>query len=325
VSFEVFFQRDALQRKVDGELIIPYGVSFLDEALCGIIPGDIVLIGAKTGVGKTQFATQVALNAAQKYKRVHYFALEAEQNEIERRLLHSEMAKAYWLLPSHRRLVNVAGFRYVDWRVGKFSQDPLIQEIEKQAIVRVRQQTTNLSVHYRPNGMTVDEFLSCLEGIQLDCDLLILDHFHYFDWEENNENHAIKTAVKKIRTAALKHRVPILLVAHLRKSDGRLNKTIPEIDDFHGSSDLSKICTSAILIARANLETQSGNSATHFYIAKSRNSGDAAHYVGTVGYNLRTGTYEKPYCLGRSVAGEVKFTNIFPSWAINVQSAPGVP
>lgn len=318
--FEIFKRQHPTLRQVDGELRIPYGVTFLDEALGGVAPGDVVLVGAKTGVGKTQFASHVALNAGAKGKRVHYFALEAEQFEIEARLTFSEIAKAYWLLPSHRRPLG-RPFRYGDWRYGRFADDELICEIEKQAVERVQKKLESVEIHYRPKGMTVTEFLEILGAIQLHCDLLILDHFHYFDWEISNEYNAIRDAVKRIRTAALEHKVPMILIAHLRKSDSRLNRTLPDIDDFHGSGDLTKICTSAILIARGKEQTQSGNAATHFYIAKSRSHGDAAHYVGTVGYNQKTGTYDSPYYLGNNVAGEVQYkTGGYPAWAINVMT-----
>jgi hypothetical protein len=322
--FELFNQKDSLQRQIDGELVTPYGVTFLDEALGGILPGDIVLLGAKTGVGKTQFATQVALNAGTKYRRVHYFALEAEQWEIERRLLHSEMARDFWALPPHRRPFEVGNFRYIDWRLGKYQKNKVLSEIEAACRKKLLSKTQYLEIHYKPQGMTVTEFVEILEGIQLACDLLILDHFHYFDWEDAREYDAIRNAVKRLRTAALKFRVPLLLIAHLRKSDGRLNRTLPDIDDFHGSSDLSKICTAAILIARSKQETITGNAATHFYIAKSRSAGDAVGYVGTVGYNLKTGTYEAPYMLGRNVAGEVEQkAEGFPCWCVNVVSGVG--
>ena len=39
---------------------LSFGVKFLDAALGGILPDDLVLIGAPSGVGKTGFVTNLA-------------------------------------------------------------------------------------------------------------------------------------------------------------------------------------------------------------------------------------------------------------------------
>src|SRR5690348_4241502 len=65
---------------------LSFGVKFLDDALGGIAQKDIVLLGAKTGIGKTTMASIIAESNAEKGRHVHYFALEAEDREIERRI-----------------------------------------------------------------------------------------------------------------------------------------------------------------------------------------------------------------------------------------------
>ncbi len=53
------------------------------------------MLGAKTGIGKTALATITALHNCQQGKRVHYFALEAEEREIERRMKFQIIADLY--------------------------------------------------------------------------------------------------------------------------------------------------------------------------------------------------------------------------------------
>jgi replicative DNA helicase len=77
---------ERLQRTQQGASCLTFGVQFLDEAVGGIYSNDLVLYGAKTGIGKTQLATITAMANAANGKRVHFFALEAEQHEIERRI-----------------------------------------------------------------------------------------------------------------------------------------------------------------------------------------------------------------------------------------------
>ena len=53
---------------------LSFGVPFLDDSLGGIYKNDLILFGAKTGIGKTQLATLVAKKNAGLNKRVHFFA-----------------------------------------------------------------------------------------------------------------------------------------------------------------------------------------------------------------------------------------------------------
>jgi replicative DNA helicase len=55
-----------------------FGVTYLDAALKGICPNDLILIGATSGAGKTELCAQIARINAKLGKRVNYIALEAE-------------------------------------------------------------------------------------------------------------------------------------------------------------------------------------------------------------------------------------------------------
>ena len=92
-------ERVTNERPERAELVgrqLSYGIQFLDDILRGILPHDLILLGASTGAGKTEAAKQIAMHNALLGKRVHYFALEAEPKEIERRV-------KYALLVHHLR------------------------------------------------------------------------------------------------------------------------------------------------------------------------------------------------------------------------------
>ena len=73
-----------------------------------------------------------------------------------------------------------------------------------------------------------------------DCSLVIIDHLHYIDFEEHSENVGVKRNVAKIRTLVNKYRVPTILISHLRKSFRGTDSIVPQIDELHGSSEISK-------------------------------------------------------------------------------------
>ena len=66
---------------------IDTGFSKLDRLLKGLWPGQLCIIGARPGVGKSAFALHLAATAAQSGKRVLLFSLEMTADEIAERLI----------------------------------------------------------------------------------------------------------------------------------------------------------------------------------------------------------------------------------------------
>lgn len=72
------------------ELGVQTGFATLDNLFQGLRPGQMVVIGARPGVGKTSFALSMAYNAAVSGATVALFSLEMSKIEIAQRLLASE-------------------------------------------------------------------------------------------------------------------------------------------------------------------------------------------------------------------------------------------
>ena len=72
------------------ELGVQTGFATLDDLFQGLRPGQMVVVGARPGVGKTSFALSMAYNAAVSGATVALFSLEMSKIEIAQRLLASE-------------------------------------------------------------------------------------------------------------------------------------------------------------------------------------------------------------------------------------------
>ena len=69
----------------------PTGFSALDRVLVGMGPGDLILVGARPGMGKTSFAMNIASKVAlQSKKTVCVFSLEMSAEQLVSRMLSSE-------------------------------------------------------------------------------------------------------------------------------------------------------------------------------------------------------------------------------------------
>ncbi len=295
-----------------GKRALRFGVTFLDQALGGIMPRDVVLLGAKTGVGKTALSAMIALSNCMAGKRVHYFALEAEDREIERRMKFQIIADAYYRSGYHR-----APIRFQDWMAGRLEDQ--LGQFEQTADAKMRHVTKGLHTFYRLDSFTSDDFRAHLERIKDDTDLVILDHLHYVDTDDENENRGYKRVTKQIRDAALSTGKPIVVVAHVRKGDRRFETAIPGIEDFHGSSDIPKIATKAIMIAPVLGKNATAHLwGTYMQIAKCRTDGSVTRHVALMNFNARKNAYEDEYTIGRLIDGGKAFEALtgeeIPAW-----------
>lgn len=84
---------DGIQKTQSGEAPkgVPTGYAELDRISMGWQPGNLIVIGARPGVGKTAIALNLASNAAIRGRvPVAFFSLEMTQQEITKRLIEAE-------------------------------------------------------------------------------------------------------------------------------------------------------------------------------------------------------------------------------------------
>lgn len=312
-------------RLASAKRILSFGVSFLDDCLGGIFPNDLIVLGAKTGVGKTALSTIIAHEAVKQGKRVHYFALEAEDREIERRLKFREISEMVYRAPElakQRHRMN-----YMDWYTAKvdgMTGDAIDQAVEDKIAARYK----TLFTYYKQGEFDSDQLARQVLAIQDQTDLVVLDHLHYIDVPADNEQRGVKEIVKRIRDISLNLGKPVIVVAHLRKSDRRTATLVPDIDDFHGTSDITKIATKCILLSRASdQESQAPHLwPTYIYAPKCRQEGSRTRYGAVLNFNARGSEYEKEYVLGRFNSMATEFEEVdraeVPHWAVNAVLPP---
>ena len=290
---------------------LEFGVDYLDRALRGIEIDDFILLGALPGAGKTEMAALIALHNVKKGKRVHMFALEASMWEIHRRMEYKICLGLY---------VRDGGkiehwFNYYDWTRNELDELDKYSAKAKKKI----QSFKNLFIYYRTKDFDAHKFKKMVSALNGKSDLIIVDHLHYFDFKDDNENRAMTDAVKVMRDLVLINQTPILLIAHLRKQYKQYMPLVPDLDDFHGTSNIGKIATKAILLSKGD-DIAGNKNETFIRCAKCRQDGSVTRFIGKLIFNSSTGAYDKGFVIGKLTSGEKKFepvdvgTNLMPSW-----------
>ena len=302
---------------------LAYGVPFLDKALGSIVPSDLIVIGGKPKQGKTQLAVEIAKVNAMRRKRVVFVALEAERNEVEMRLKYELLASYFFqslAANQERAFVEVS---YRRWRQGHLQQ--VMAPFESKAMELFVERYTTLDTVYRRRDFGMEELRELLRRLQDEAQMIIIDHFHYFDLGENRKTDTYTEQgkmMKTIRDLALIHNVPIILLAHLRKE---ARSMAPSVEDFMGTSDIGKIATQTVMLARNNDFFDPENKRFQTVISVPASRLGSINVVGIQEFDLKYQCYSPGFELARVKGMHDKETlemvakEKWPTWAKDKQ------
>jgi hypothetical protein len=222
-------------------------------------------------------------------RQTNLLALEAEVGEIAARLYFEELGK----LVRNKRL-DFGGWWRGDWTELDEKYGPDIEEILEPFL-------SNLHTMYKKRGdFTTDSLSEVLEAIESKTEMVILDHVHVIDSTDEGELRAQSKTVRLLRDMALDAQIPVVAVSHIRKRGVGNGSIIPQLDDLHGSSNLSKVATQVVMLARDWDGPRDGPhlSPTFIQVLKDRR-GRHSNLVARICYDMSEGRYEKAYQLGR--------------------------
>lgn len=278
---------------------IRYGINFLDEVLGGILPIDLVVIGAATGIGKTDLACLIAKSAIQQGRQVIFYALEAFQTEIHSRIKYQAIAEYFF---AHRQeFPSFIHLNYFDWAHGKFDHE--LAPLEEKIAEDLHEQMHMLEIISPTHGELSAKSITQMTKDWSTASLVILDHLHKLDLGDETENRGIKNAVSELRDYVNSAEVPVIAMSHLRKEERRSLSLIPATEELHGSSEISKQANAVItfapvkkIISRDKTETKLSVGHTFVRVTKARLGAEGAtHYAGLLKYDLSRHAYMPAY------------------------------
>lgn len=296
------------------------GLSFIDEALYGLAPDDLMILTTYTGFGKSQIMMLMAYNIAESGKKVKLFSLEAGKTEVELRIRYWKMLENYY--KTERGVVD-----YAAWKRG------LLPELKKFELDQniIKKVLKNISITYKQSSQyTVEQLERDVMECAKEMDVILIDHLHYIDkGTKQSETEALSAIVRRIRDINLAIDRPVVLAAHIKKSqEARRFKTLlPSTDDIYGSGDISKTATIILTLAQTgDLDpTQMPTDDLREYgyptlarYLKCRDHGASRTSFTLVPFFTR-GSYAKHYTIGQTSKSDTIWNAIgeykIPPWA----------
>jgi len=286
------FDDEAVDRKRLVSKEIYLGIPALDQAFKSVLPNDFVLIAAKTGSGKTELLTQVAMNAALAGKRVAFFALEASKHEIHRRI------KFKLLTDIYKRETGDNTLSYAAW--SRFAYDSKLAPYMDEARETFTVMAKYLNVFYREGDFNVRDFMKLYHTLAKDHSLVLADHAHFFtkDIKQTDSEHMRELALQ-MYDMANKFECPILMAAHLRKMDHEQKH--PDESDIYGASELVKAATRILIICRGRYRADLNGFETVFRVPKNREDSPTAMQVL---FDMGTKRYSEKFRQGQIINDE---------------------
>lgn len=198
----------------------PTGFSGLDNLLVGMAPSDLILVGARPGMGKTSFALNIATQAASSTgKAVCIFSLEMSKEQIVTRILSSEgMIDSYAL------------------RTGKLSPE------QWSTLANVSAMLAKCDILVDDTtGITVSAMKGKLRRVK-NLGLVIIDYLQLMQSERRIENRVQEVAdiSRNLKLLAKELAVPVVTCAQLsRGPESRTDKT-PMLADLRDSGAIEQ-------------------------------------------------------------------------------------
>ena len=244
------------------------GFSGIDNVLAGMGNSDLILVGARPGMGKTSFALNIGTNVAlQTGKTVCMFSLEMSAEQLVTRVISSEaMIDSYAL------------------RTGKL--DP--KQWEDIAAATTRLSGCDILID-DTSGITVTGMKGKLRRIK-NLGLVVIDYLQLMQSDRRNDGNRVQEVAdisRALKIMAKELNVPIICCAQLSRGPESRTDKRPMLSDLRDSGAIEQDADTVIFLYRDEYYVTDKNdeesSVAEIIIAKNRHGSTGTVKVGWIG------------------------------------------
>ncbi len=200
---------------------IPSGIGELDKMITGLNKSDLIILGARPGMGKTSFALNIARNVAiQSNKTVCFFSLEMTRDQLAQRMLSSE-----------------AGIKSEKLRTGELTAD------EWTRLAQAGEHLSKSNLYFdETSDITVPQMKAKLRRMKK-VDLVVIDYLGLMKSAKQKENRVqeVSEITRNLKIMAKDLGVPIICCAQLSRGTETKGKSHrPALSDLRESGSIEQ-------------------------------------------------------------------------------------
>ncbi len=241
---------------------IPTGIGDLDKTIGGLYKSDLIILGARPGMGKTAFALNVVRNVAiNSGKTVCFFSLEMSRDQLAQRMLSSEAG-----IPSEKL------------RNGELEDD------EWTRLVQAGDNLSKANIYFdETSTITVPEMKAKLRRMPK-VDLVVVDYLGLMKSARNIDNRVqeVSEITRNLKIMAKDLAVPVIACAQLsRGTEAKGKSHKPALSDLRDSGSIEQDADIVLFLYRdtyydnekSDDEDRSDPNKSECIIAKNRHGG----------------------------------------------------
>ena len=257
---------DLLARDKDAASGTPTGFSALDRTIVGLGEGDLVLVGARPGMGKTSFAMNIATNIAKSsQKNVCVFSLEMSAEQLASRMLSSEALVDSYAI-----------------RSGNLSTD----QYKKLADAAADLSESNILID-DTTGITVTRMKAKLRRVK-NLGLVVVDYLQLMQGERNSDNRVLEVGdiSRGLKILAKELKIPVICCAQLSRGPESRTDKRPMLSDLRDSGAIEQDADIVMFLYRDEYYKAPGEgeqSVAECIVAKNRHGSTGTVKLGWIG------------------------------------------
>ena len=200
---------------------IPCGIGELDRMITGLNKSDLIILGARPGMGKTSFALNIVRNVAVNTGRtVCFFSLEMTRDQLAQRMLSSE-----------------AGIKSEKLRTGELDED------EWTRLAQAGDSLSKADIYFdETSSITVPEMKAKLRRMKK-VDLVVIDYLGLMHSARQIDNRVqeISEITRNLKIMAKELKVPVIACAQLsRGTEAKGKSHKPALSDLRDSGSIEQ-------------------------------------------------------------------------------------
>ena len=233
---------------------LPTGFRDLDGLMSGMQSGNLIVVAARPGVGKSSFVTNLARNVAVDAREpVGLFSLEMSRWEIGMRLLCGE-ARVPWDRIRNKR-VGAEDWSNIVQAAEKLHDAPLsIVDSGNVTIVDIRARARRLATRQQGLSVIIVDYLQ------------LMSHHRRVD----NRQQEIAEISRSLKLLAKEHGIPVIAVSQLNRDPERRQDKRPQLSDLRESGAIEQDADVVMFIHRDDTDVSTKGTAD-LIVAKHRN------------------------------------------------------
>lgn len=212
---------------------VPTGFTALDEVTNGLHPGQMIIVAARPGIGKSTLALDWARSAAVKHHMASViFSLEMSRSEITMRLLSAEAEIKLGAMRAGR--MGDAEWQKIVRRMGEISDAPLyIDDSPNMTMMEIRAKARRLKQRH-------------------DLKLIVVDYLQLMSSPKRVESRQqeVSEISRQMKLLAKELEVPVVAISQLNRGPEQRNDKRPMLSDLRESGSLEQDADMVILVHR---------------------------------------------------------------------------